>query len=154
MKERYKNVIVADLMLLRENKKTGKTEVLLSLRKNTGSNDGEYELPGGHLEEGEDLIQAMIREAKEELNIELNYNDLKIVHILHHYTDGRMNFILTTQKYEGILKINEPNKCEKLEWFDFENIPENTTYKVKNTLKEIQNNIFYDNINFERINNI
>ena len=46
MKERYKNVLVVDLMLTRMNEKTGKEEFLLSLRKNTGSNDGEYELGG------------------------------------------------------------------------------------------------------------
>lgn len=32
-------------------------------RKNTGSNDREYELPGGHLEANDDLYEAMIHEA-------------------------------------------------------------------------------------------
>ena len=39
------------------------------MRKNTRYNDGEYELPGGHVDEGEDLMNAMIREAEEELKI-------------------------------------------------------------------------------------
>ena len=43
----------------------GKKEILLALRKNTRYNDGEYELPGGHVDEGEDLMNAMIRETKE-----------------------------------------------------------------------------------------
>jgi len=151
MKERYKNVLVVDLMLTRENKKTGREEFLLSLRKNTGSNDGEYELPGGHVEYGEDLIEAMIREAREELDIELKNEDLKIIHILHHYTEGRLNFVFKADKYSGNIKINEPGKCEKLEWFSYENIPKNVTNKVKNTLKEIKSNIFYDNIKFKKI---
>ena len=79
MKERYKNVLVVDLMLTRMNEKTGKEEFLLSLRKNTGSNDGEYELPGGHVEPNEDLIEAMIRETKEELDIDLKEEDLKMI---------------------------------------------------------------------------
>lgn len=153
MKERYKNVLVVDLMLTRMNEKTGKEEFLLSLRKNTGSNDGEYELPGGHveLEPNEDLIEAMIRETKEELDIDLKEEDLKIIHILHHYTEGRLNFILKSNKYSGNIKINEPEKCERLEWFSYENIPDNVTSKVKNTLKEIKSGIFYDNINFKKI---
>ena len=74
MENRYKSMIVVDLMLTRKNNE--KTEVLLALRKNTGYNDGKYELPGGHVEEGEDLIDAMIREAKEELNINLKRENL------------------------------------------------------------------------------
>lgn len=151
MSDRYKNVIVVDLMLTRKNKENGKNEFLLSLRKNTGSNDGEYELPGGHLEENEDIMDAIIRETKEELNIDLNPDNLKIIHILHHYTEGRLNFIVSANEYKGTLKINEPEKCEKLEWFTYDELPDNVTFKVKNSLKEIQNDIFYDNIHFEKI---
>lgn len=153
MPDRYKNVIVVDLMLTRENEKDKKTEFLLSLRRNTGSNDGEYELPGGHLEENEDIMEAIIRETKEELNIDLNPNNLKIIHILHHYTDGRLNFIVSTNKYKGKLRINEPEKCEKLEWFTYDNLPNNVTFKVRNTLREIEKNIFYDNIHFKKLGN-
>lgn len=62
-----------------------------------------------------------------------------------------MNFILKSNKYSGNIKINEPEKCERLEWFSYENIPDNVTSKVKNTLKEIKSGIFYDNINFKKI---
>ena len=60
MEERYKCAIVVDLMLKRLNKENGNQEILLMLRKNTGYNDGMYELPGGHVDEGEDLINAII----------------------------------------------------------------------------------------------
>ena len=106
MEERYKSMIVVDLMLTRDGK-NNKKQVLLALRKNTGYNDGEYELPGGHVEEGEDLFQAMIREAKEELNIELKREDLKIEHILHHYKGNRLKFILSTSCYNGNIEIGE-----------------------------------------------
>lgn len=152
MNNGYKSRLVVDLLLTRKNQNNEK-EVLLSLRKNTGSHDGEYELPGGHVEEGEDLIGAMIREAKEELGIDIKEEDLNIIHILHNYIGNRVNFILFTNKYTGELKVNEPDKCEKLEWFTFNKLPDNITKKVKNTLKEIENNILYDSIEFKRINN-
>jgi 8-oxo-dGTP pyrophosphatase MutT (NUDIX family) len=133
-------------MLTREN--NGEKEVLLALRKNTGYNDGEYELPGGHVEADEDLINAMIREAKEELNIELKREDLKIEHILHHYKGNCMKFIISSEKYDGDLKIGEPDKCEKLEWFNVNNLPENTDKKLMKVLKEIKKGIFYDNSDF------
>lgn len=144
MEERYCCKLVTDLMLTRE--KDGKKEVLLSLRKNTGYRDGEYELPGGHVDKGEDLIHAMVREAKEELLIDIKEEDLKIVHILHHYTGDRINFILAANTYEGIPSIGEPEKCEKLEWFDINNLPENIIGKVKKSIEEINSSIFYSKL--------
>lgn len=99
MEERYRSMIVVDLMLTRDNKENGKKEILLALRKNTGYNDGEYELPGGHVDEGEDLMNAMIREAEEELKIKLKIEDLHIKHILHHYKGNRLKFIISADKY-------------------------------------------------------
>ncbi len=144
MEERYCSKLVTDLMLTREN--NGKKEVLLALRKNTGYGDGKYELPGGHVDAGEDLMHAMAREAKEELLIDVKEKDLKIIHILHHYTGDRVNFILTTNTYEGIPSVGEPEKCEKLEWFDINNLPSNTAKKVKKSIEEINTNIFYSNL--------
>ena len=144
MEERYCCKLVTDLMLTREN--NGKKEVLLALRKNTGYRDGEYELPGGHVDAGEDLMHAMVREAKEELLIDVKAEDLKIAHILHHYTGDRVNFILTTNVYKGIPLIGEPHKCEKLEWFDINNLPVNISMKVKKSIEEINTDIFYSNL--------
>ena len=148
MEERYKSMIVVDLMLIRKNEETGKKEVLLALRKNTGYNDGKYELPGGHVDEGEDLMNAMIREAYEELKIKLKLEDLHIEHILHHYKGNRLKFIISSEKYEGNLEIGEPEKCERLEWFNIEELPENLDKRAKKVIREIENNIFYDNSDF------
>lgn len=144
MGERYCARLVTDLMLTREN--NGKVEVLLALRKNTGYGDGEYELPGGHVDAGEDLMHAMAREAKEELLIDVKEEDLKIAHILHHYTGDRVNFILTTNVYDGIPSIGEPDKCEKLEWFDIKELPSNIAMKVRKSIEEINTGIFYSNL--------
>ena len=135
-------------MLTKTNRENGQKEVLLALRKNTGHNDGQYELPGGHVEEGEDLIQAMIREAKEELNIDLERKDLKIEHILHHYKGNRLKFVISATDYKGNLQIGEPDKCERLEWFDVKRLPENLYEKSKKVLEEINKGIFFDNSDF------
>ena len=41
----------------------------------------QYDLPGGHLEQGEDLYKAMIREAKEEIGITIQRENMQIVHV-------------------------------------------------------------------------
>lgn len=146
MSKRYQCNLVTDIMLTRENELNGDLEVLLALRKNTGYHDGEYELPGGHVDAGEDIIQAMIREAKEELLIEIEEKDLKIAHIIHHYSKDRINFILTTDSYKGIPQIGEPDQCENLEWFSINKLPSNTMPKVRIILENINNGIFYSKL--------
>ena len=141
MKERFQNGIVADLLMIKN--EDGKKKILLSKRKNTGYKDGEYELPGGHLEENEDLYEAMIREAKEELGISLNREDLKIVHIMHHYTGTRLNFILEIEKSNLEPRIMEVDKCEELKWVEINNLPENTMEKVKIIIDYIEKGELY-----------
>ena len=54
--------IIVLLALLNE-----ENEVLVSLRKNREDYNGFWEFPGGKVEEGENIDQALIREVKEEL---------------------------------------------------------------------------------------
>ncbi len=65
------NYFVATNVLI---EKDGK--ILLSLRQNTGWADNMMTIPGGHTEEGETVVQAAIREAKEELGLDLFPEDL------------------------------------------------------------------------------
>ena len=61
--------LIALLALINE-----KNEVLISLRKNKKEYDGCWEYPGGKVEEGETLEKAIIREIKEEINLEISKN--------------------------------------------------------------------------------
>ena len=88
----------------------------------------------------------MIREAKEELKEEIKREDIKIVHLMHHYTGERLNFIF---EIDGNLidpKIGEADKCEELVWVDINELPDTTTDKVKKIISDIVKEIFYDSI--------
>ena len=115
-------------------------------RQNTGNNDDEYELPGGHLEQNEDIFDAMIREAKEELLIDLNRENIKIIHLMHHYTGERLNFIFETDGTNLKPEIGEKNKCSELIWTDINSLPPETTPKVKLIINNILKNKFYDKL--------
>lgn len=142
MGERYKSKIVVDLLLKRKNE-NNKNEILLLLRQNTGHLDGYYDLPGGHVDENEDLFFAMMREAKEEIGIDIFREDMKIVHIYHHFKDDMLKFVFTVNKYEGNLVNNEPEKCKELKWFEIENLPENIISKIREEILNVENDVFY-----------
>lgn len=102
-------------------------EVLLLLRKNTGYCDGQYGLPAGHVDGNETLHQAIIREAKEEAGISLVQQDLDLIHVMHRNCGDheRVDFFFEAYSWEGEPKNVEPHKCEVLQWYRIDALPEN-----------------------------
>lgn len=145
MSERYQSRIVVDLLLERKNEITCKKEILMMLRQGTGHRDGQFDLPGGHLEEGEDLFDAMIREAKEEIGIDVKRKYLKISHINHHYTKGVLKFLFTVEKYQGNPTNAEPDKCAEIKWVEPDKLPENTIPRISAEIENLMKNIYYSN---------
>ena len=107
----------------------------------------------GHLEKGESIAMALVREAKEEIDITINEYDLEIAEIIHPFTENYFNVFFKKTKFIGVPKIMEPEKCSNLKWFDINNLPENTIYRVKNVIKNIKNNLLYDDGNFSHQKN-
>ena len=42
----------------------------------------------------------------------------------------------------------EPNKCDDLQWFDIEKLPDNTIERIKNVILNIKKGIIYDDGDF------
>ena len=151
MKERYQSKVAVFLILTRE--ENGKTEILLQERYNTGYMDGKYDAAcSGHLEKGESVSMALVREAKEEIGIDINEKDLRFVELIHSYKEDYINMFFTTKKYSGTPKIMEPDKCDDLRWFDIENLPDNIFPRIKNVLININKGILYDDADFTHQN--
>lgn len=146
-KDRYQSKVVVFLVLTR--KVNENTEILLQKRKNTGYMDNMYDMAcSGHLEKGESLSQAIIREAKEEIGIEIQEKDLKMIALIHSYQEDYLNIFFEVNKYDGIPEIKEKNKCSDLDWFDINKLPENTITRIRNVLENIKNGIIYDDGDF------
>lgn len=143
MKERHKSYVVIFLVLTRikENKK----EILLQKRQNTGYMDEKYDMAcSGHLESNESIITALIREAKEELGIIINSEDVKLVTVVHDYIGNYIRFFFTAHKYKGIPVIKELSKCSQLTWVPIDNLPIETIPHIKSAIKNIENGIMCD----------
>jgi len=132
-KERHKLIPSVYLVSIKDNK------ILLLRRFNTGFMDGFYSFPAGHVEENETLTQAMVREAKEEIGVDIKREDLRLVHVMHRKepNEERINFFFQAEKYQGEPKIMEPHKCDDLSWFDLDNLPENVIPYIKEAIKNI-----------------
>ena len=96
-------------------------KILLGKRK--GSHGaGEWSLPGGHLDPGEDIIDCCIREVKEETGIDISdrfiefqdlTNDLFPEEGLHYVT----LFYYVEVPGDTEAKLMEPDKCEEWGWY-------------------------------------
>lgn len=58
-------------------------EVLLLKRQNTGFQDGNWSVVAGRMDGGEEVIDAAIREAKEEAGVVIQPANIEIVGIMH-----------------------------------------------------------------------
>lgn len=150
MKQRYENKVAVFLVLTRLTNKG--TEIMLQKRCNTGYMDGKYDMAcSGHLEKGESISMALVREAKEEIGIDIFEKDLKLVLVLHPYQEGYINLFFSTQRFKGTPQIMEKEKCDDLRWFDINNLPENTIEKIKQAIECIKNEIIYDDGEFSHL---
>jgi 8-oxo-dGTP diphosphatase len=106
-------------------------ELLLSLRERTGY-DGLWNLSSGKLEEGEDAVAALGREAREELGIHLEPDTTRLAGVVHCRNpegEGRLGLFFVAPSdlaKQGEPYNAEPHKCAKLGWFTPEMLPHNT----------------------------
>lgn len=119
-------------------------KVLLLLRKNTNYYDGMWGFAAGHVEDGEPATQGMIREAHEEIGIEILPNQLRVLHIMHRKTDRlNIDIFFDCLSWKGSIQNSEPEKCEKIDFFPPNLLPSNTIDYHAAALQAIAQGRFY-----------
>lgn len=116
--------------------------VLLARRKNTGYADGMYSLVAGHVESGETLTVAMIREAREEAGISIEASELTLAHTLI----GPAKAVSTSSlpcRWGGVIEIREPDKCDDLSWFRLRDLPGTTLPYIRQAIESIESGLIY-----------
>lgn len=113
---RYRALIGVHLVLL-----DGDGRVLLGRRRDTGFGDGLFHVPAGHVEVGESAVTGLIREAREEVGVEIDAPDVEFAHVLH--SAERVQMFFTVRRWRGVVANREPEKCSELRWFDPRALP-------------------------------
>jgi 8-oxo-dGTP pyrophosphatase MutT (NUDIX family) len=106
--------------------------VLLALREGTGYADGQWNLPSGKLEHGEHALGAVIREAHEEIGIQFDPDEPRMVVTVHHRSrsgHARVGLVFTVAfdaARHGQPVNAEPHRCAEIAWFPAGLLPSNT----------------------------
>ena len=120
-------------------------QVLLLRRFNTGFRDGEYSLPAGHLDGGETVRAAAVREAEEEVGVQVEADDLIFSSVMHRIEDDeRVDFFVRVHRWQGEPFNAEPDKCDDLRWVDINKLPANTVPYVRQALGNHLGGIQFD----------
>jgi 8-oxo-dGTP diphosphatase len=109
----------------------GSAEVLLQLREGTGYMDGHWAAAAaGHVEAGESVLEAAVREAAEELGITIDPADLVPLCAMHRTVaphgpiDERVDFFFECRQWAGEPSRRETDRSADLRWFDLDALPE------------------------------
>jgi len=125
-------------------------QILILRRFNTGYEDGSYSVVAGHVDAGETVTQAAIREAKEEVGVILEPSDLHIVHVMHRKSeDERIDFFMAVRHWGGDVINHEPQKCDGLSWVEIDSLPQNTIPYVKRAIENYQASVYYSEFGWQ-----
>jgi len=119
-------VVPASYVFFVREQDTGR-EVLLQLREGTGFMDGHWAAAAaGHIEQGESVFEAAVREAAEEVGVaDVELEPLCAMHRRWSEApiDQRVDYFLLATSWSGEPRILEPDKCADLRWFGLHDLP-------------------------------
>lgn len=111
-------------------------EVLLHKRAVPAEKD-HWCIPGGRLEMFEKLEDAVIREVKEEIDVDVKIEKLMGVcdHIIEDENAHWVAMEYLCKITSGEPKIMEPDKASEMKWFSLDNLPDKLTITTKKSVE-------------------
>lgn len=129
-------------------KKDGK--IALLHRQNTKWMNNRWGVVGGKVDKGESAIKAAMREAKEEVGINLTLSTSDVSAVLYRTHNDKddlspwVDVIFEITEWQGELYNAEPHAHSELKWFSAKQLPENLTPFTKKYLQMLNEGIKYD----------
>ncbi|MCL2092170.1 MAG: NUDIX domain-containing protein [Micrococcales bacterium] len=125
--ERTLLVAAAYVVLLRP--ATEGEAVLLLRRSGTGYRDGHWAVVAGHVDPGESVVEAALRETQEEAGVRVAPDDLVPLTAVHRYWPGadqveqRIDMFFAARRWTGQPRLVEPDKADTIGWFPLGALP-------------------------------
>jgi 8-oxo-dGTP diphosphatase len=117
-------------------------QILLLRRFQTGYMDGHYSVPAGHLDGEETVRMAGVREAQEEIGVQVDPVDMAFAGVFHRYSDDeRIDFFFQVRKWNGEPFNAELGKCDDLRWADLDDLPENIIPYIRQAIKNYREGV-------------
>ncbi|MBI4039902.1 NUDIX domain-containing protein [Candidatus Daviesbacteria bacterium] len=115
-----------------------KDDEVLLLKRKGAHGAGSWAFVGGHLEFNETPQDCALRETLEEVGLKIsNLRPTTFTNDL--FDDGNKHYVtlyVLADYIEGEPKILEPEKCEALDWFKWDNLPKPLFIPLQNLLKQ------------------
>ncbi|ADG75137.1 NUDIX hydrolase [Cellulomonas flavigena DSM 20109] len=105
-------------------------EVLLQRRAGTGYMDGRWAVVAGHVDPGESVHEAAVREASEEAGVRVDPVALRPVTALHRFERGgpaveqRLDVFFEVTAWDGEPALREADRADAMGWFPLHLLPE------------------------------
>lgn len=116
-------------------------DVAFVLRSNTSWMNGYYGLPSGKVEKDESYTSGAVREAKEEVGIDIDKDALRHALTVHrrerNETMSWVDVYFEVSEFSGEPINAEPHMHSELAWLDAGNLPENVIPSVAFALRQI-----------------
>lgn len=144
-KERFK-VLVAAFAILRRG-----PDILFLRRFQTGYMDGCYSFCAGHVEVGESVREAMVRELYEEIGVKVLARSLRLAHVrsCRAEDEHRLHHFFEVSNWQGEPRNVELEKCDELRWMHPETLPVNMVSYIPKVIRCIENGVFYSEEGWE-----
>lgn len=140
-KDREKFLCAIYILIKNEN-----NEILLQRRQGTKLWPGFLALPAGHVDEGENVYEAFVREAKEELDINVSKNNIINTFVVNRKNKSLppyFDIYFEINNYVGDIKIMEPDKCKELVWDNINKLPSDMIDFEKRAIENYLNKIYF-----------
>ena len=125
-------------------------EVLLIRRLDTGYEDGKLSVVAGHVEPGETVTRAAVRESREEVGLTLAPDRLRVVGVMHRKSaDERIDFFLSYPLDGEVPRNVEAEKCSELVWATRSALPDDTIPYVRAAIERFDERRWFQEFGWE-----
>ncbi|MFI5672019.1 NUDIX domain-containing protein [Streptomyces sp. NPDC051704] len=123
-----RHTVPVDVHLILRRKGDRGPEVLLTRRAGPVYASGLWHLPSGHLDPGEDMVAAIIRETLEETGVHIETEDVTAAVTVHHRpptgSRSRIGVFFEVRRWSGRPRIMEPDRCDGMGWYPLDALPD------------------------------